>query len=177
MARSRIVGVADPTGDLSGSQYLLSVEDPLTVEELERFESYRDGSAPGCWIWRGSIRYADPKRLLRPYGRFWLRGRLWMAHRLAFEIVNGPVPEGLVVHHVCGETLCVRPSHLKAITHKENLLSSARTLAGINARKTHCPQGHPYEGGSLYISPDGWRSCRACRPAANRRYRSSGGVA
>jgi len=46
-----------------------------------------------------------------------------------------------------------------------------RSIAAENAAKTHCPQGHPYEGDNLYINPVGHRICRQCgREKSQRQY-------
>jgi hypothetical protein len=55
------------------------------------------------------------------------------------------VPEGLEIDHLCGNTRCVNPAHLEAVTHRENQLRSARTIIGAAARKTSCAHGHLYD--------------------------------
>ena len=67
-----------------------------------------DGSA--CWIWRGGRDTAG-------YGRF---GGT-RAHRVAYELLVGPIPEGLVVRHTCDVPMCVRPSHLLLGTQADNV--------------------------------------------------------
>ena len=59
----------------------------------------------GCWIWEGNLNDLG-------YGRVKVKGRLWAAHRVAYELEIGPVPPGAWVRHTCGEPACVRPSHL-----------------------------------------------------------------
>ena len=98
------------------------------------------------------------------YGGFWLNGRTIRAHRYAYVLAYGPIPTGMVVDHVkakgCTSTLCVAPDHLEAVTDGENI---RRGDTGRRMRtKTHCPQGHPYSGRNLYVSPRGARKCRAC---------------
>lgn len=80
----------------------------------ERFWSKVNKSAAnGCWEW------TSPKR--HGYGRYWLDGRMQSAHRLAFESESGPIPEGLVVDHVCRNRACVNPSHMQLTTNAVNL--------------------------------------------------------
>jgi predicted XRE-type DNA-binding protein len=67
----------------------------------------------GCWLWTGSMR-------TRGYGGFWLDGRNDMAHRVAWILAHGPIPEGLVVMHKCDNQSCVNPSHLQLGTFKDN---------------------------------------------------------
>lgn len=79
----------------------------------ERFWAKVDKSGE-CWLWCGS-------RLPDGYGHFGIDRRTTvLAHRFAFEDVNGPVPEGKQLHHECRTRRCVRPSHLEALTPKEH---------------------------------------------------------
>lgn len=90
------------------------------------------------------------------------------AHILSYEWEYGPVPEGLEIDHLCRVTICVRPIHLEAVTHEENV---RRGRGGqFHLLKTHCPQGHPYDDENLYQAPDGRRHCRACGRKASLRY-------
>lgn len=63
-----------------------------------------------CWVWTGRLSG-------RGYGAF----RSTSAHRAAYQMFVGPIPQGLQVHHECGVTFCVNPDHLRLATHKENV--------------------------------------------------------
>ena len=65
------------------------------------------------------------------------------------------------------------PEHLEPVTVRENLLRGEGPSA-LHAKKTHCPQGHPYAGDNLYIHPTrGLRYCRTCgRERAAAKYRA-----
>ncbi len=119
-----------------------------------------------CWQWRGV-----PHR--SGYGRHKATGGVVYAHRFAYELLVGPIPEGLQIDHLCRNTMCVRPEHLEAVTQKTNL-NRGPNPAGVNHRKTHCIHGHPLSGDNLYthiVRKTGTlgRRCRTCRREANER--------
>lgn len=105
----------------------------------------------GCAIWPGG------KRGPKGYGCVTYQSRLWFVHRLIYEHCVGPVPEGMVLDHVvCGNTACANFRHLEVVTPGENVLRGNSPHAR-NARKTHCPKGHPYS----HRDKQG-RVCRIC---------------
>jgi hypothetical protein len=105
------------------------------------------------------------------YGKHFAKGKTIIAHRWAWEIVNGPIPDGLLVCHKCDVTSCVNPDHLFIGTQKENLKDcrDKGRWHGMNQfiKKTHCLRGHPLSGDNLYLHR-GKRHCRACRAADDR---------
>jgi len=78
----------------------------------ERFAAKIDKSGE-CWEWTASINGAG-------YGQIGNQGTVLLAHRVAYELENGPIPDGLVIDHICRRRSCVRPSHLRAVTQKQN---------------------------------------------------------
>lgn len=114
----------------------------------------------GCHVWDGP---KNPMKYGFVYGQFTPRysADRVMAHRYAYERAHGPIPAGLVIDHLCRNTLCVNPAHLEVVTIGENV---SRGVPG-NSKITHCPKGHPYSGDNLYLKPGGQRLCRACRRA------------
>ena len=84
-----------------------------------------------------------------------------IAHRVAYEKAYGPIPEGLVIDHLCRNGLCVNPEHLEAVTRKENILRGEGACAQ-NARKTHCKRGHELIPENLIERSDGRRDCLLC---------------
>ena len=122
----------------------------------------------GCWEWTAALNSNGP----RGYGVFWHRGRLVVAHRVAYEMVYGPIPDGLQIDHLCRNRRCVKPSHLEVVTQRENILRGTAPSA-IHARQSHCLRGHPLSGENLYLVPSGGRRCRTCKRDLNRGYEAA----
>lgn len=113
-----------------------------------------------CWLWTGAKRSRGYGNVGRKAGG---RQRNAGAHRVAYEAIVGPVPEGLVLDHLCRNTLCVRPDHLEPVTTRENLLRGVSPSAE-RARQTHCREGHPLSGANLAFERGGRsRRCLKCR--------------
>lgn len=107
-----------------------------------------------CWEWKA-------QRIWSGYGSFFLNGKHVGAHRAAYRLFVGPIPDGLTIDHLCRNRACVRPSHLEVVSGRENTLRGDAVTA-INARKAWCSHGHPFDAANTYFGPGGRRSCRAC---------------
>ena len=134
-----------------------------TYPDPERFFDKVDTSG-SCWMWRG---YTVMGRTHR-YGQFTIGRKSQLAHRYVYELLIGPIPEGFQVDHLCFQTLCVRPSHLEAVTPQVNTLRS-NGITAKNARKEACKRGHLFDEANTYMSRDGKRVCRTCKNAYGRR--------
>lgn len=129
-------------------------------QTFERFWKRVERRPDGCWQWNGG-------RSVNGYGACtdYLAPptRTTYAHRLAWRILRGEIPDGLQIDHLCRNKLCVNPEHLEPVTQAENL--RRRTV------KTACNHGHELTPENVYRTRTGTRSCRACRRDAARRFR------
>lgn len=139
----------------SGALQRIRIKDPIN-----RFWSYVEHS-DDCWIWTGAKSAAG-------YGRIEWNRRQQQAHRVAYELIVGPIPEGLELDHLCRNRACVRPDHLEPVTGRINLLRG-NTYTAYYAHRTHCEHGHLLTEGNVYLWR-GTRYCRMCRArtSANR---------
>ena len=113
----------------------------------------------GCWEWFGF-----KGRL--GYGRVRIGNYPRQAHRAVYERFIGLIPSGMELDHLCRNPGCVNPSHMEPVTSAENNRRSNSPTA-VNARKTHCPQGHSYDGPDTYHYGR-WRQCRICKRIRER---------
>ena len=123
----------------------------------------------GCRIWTGACN-------TNGYGRISLNNQKRYVHRLSYELRVGPIPPGLVLDHLCRNTLCVNPGHLEPCTDRVNILRGVGWTAE-QARKTRCVRGHEFTPENTWISPRGHRGCRACNRENQRRRTAQRAVA
>lgn len=110
-----------------------------------------------CWLWLGSPHHG--------YGlvRVGLRKQR-KAHRVAYELLVGPVPDGLVLDHLCRRKRCINPAHLEPVTQAENIRRGT-SPAALNRLRNDCKLGHP-----LRALPSGKRYCPTCLSRSQKRY-------
>ena len=132
----------------------------------ERFESKCVIAENGCWEWTGGhftkTGYSS-FNIKRDDGRW----QPQVAHRIAYELLNGPIPKGLQIDHLCRNRGCVNPTHLEAVTSRVNNLRSNGPSA-VNARKTHCLNGHPFSPENTRPHGGNKRECIECTRARDR---------
>jgi HNH endonuclease len=132
---------------------------------LELPAEIKDRIAPepysGCWLWTGA--------LLSSYGYGqWPTGHY--AHRTVYELIKGPIPQGLELDHLCRIPICVNPDHLEPVTH---LVNVQRGKAGQRQRlQTHCKHGHAFTPeNTIWRGPDGrHRDCLTCQRKWSREW-------
>jgi len=127
----------------------------LTAPLADRFWPKVEKTAH-CWEWRGA-------KSRDGYGYFSVAPKtMRYAHRVAFELLVGPIPDGMQLDHLCRNRACVRPDHLEPVTGRENRLRGSGFVAE-KAQQTHCIHGHLLDEANTYIRPsNGTRHCREC---------------
>lgn len=122
--------------------------------------------ATGCWEWSGSKTRQGYAAAIRR------DGRAVSPHRAAWELWNGPIPDGLEIDHLCHTNdascpggpscphrCCCNPAHLEPVVHVINVRrgNAGSYQIAKAATITHCPKGHPYDEENTRLSPDGDR--------------------
>jgi len=131
----------------------------MTQTELAEEAFWNKVWFPSCeedrWLWTGTCQSDG-------YGQFRVDGGRVGAHRFAYQSEVGPISNGLTIDHLCRTRNCVNPSHMEAVTLKENILRGTGRGA-LHARQTACIYGHEFTEKNTYLHPNGSRRCRACR--------------
>lgn len=118
----------------------------------------------GCVLWTGVKEHGG-------YGMVWANGKTRLVHRVLYELLAGPIPDGLTLDHLCRVRHCANVAHLEAVSMAVNVLRG-QSPSAANARKTHCRRGHALTGLNLRIT-GGRRCCRACARIRQQEYRAA----
>lgn len=102
--------------------------DPTKAAVLNRLVSRicKDANDKGCWTLDTSVQDNG-------YSRVRMNGRVDTGHSVMYQLKKGPVPDGMEIGHTCDTRNCVRPGHLKAITHADNMVAVSRGWAARKA--------------------------------------------
>jgi len=114
----------------------------------------------GCWVWTAA-------KTRWGYGYVRFDGRNQHAHRVAYKLLKGQIPENRELDHLCRNRACVNPEHLEAVSRRTNLLRG-EGVSAVHAAKTHCVNGHEFTPENTY-EWRGTRNCKVCREAATAR--------
>lgn len=129
-------------------------------------------TSTGCWEWTGSINPSG-------YGMLTITKishKPIRAHRFAYEMAVGKIPEGYQIHHKCNNRKCCNPNHLVTVTPKEHIALTPDCVSYKCKAKTHCKSGHELSPDNLYITNKGKRVCKQCVSKWGReRYVAQGG--
>ena len=120
-----------------------------------------------CWVYLGqtSKRYAEIRIANARLG----------IHRWSYTHYHGDIPYGHQVDHICRNTKCWNPDHLRVLSKIENERSN--WVAERHKARTHCNHGHPFDATNTDYRPDGYRRCKTCHAANSvAQYRRNKGV-
>lgn len=124
------------------------------------------GLHPTCWVWQGAK--------INGYGNIATtpRGDTRCVHLAAYQVLVGPVPDGLKLIHLCAVRACWNPAHLKPGTQAE--IAAYYDIARINGlrtdTKTHCVNGHEFTPENSGRDCQGRRFCRICQQQNGKRW-------
>jgi len=155
---------------------------PTTTRELLQRAVYMPRT--GCLIWDGRLT-KDGYGLIalsHQHATELAVSRTVLVHRLAWELENGPIPEGMQIDHLCRNRACINVAHLEVVTASENVRrSDAPSLSAFRlqaqralereAYKTHCKHGHALTAENVYTDKRGFRSCKECQRIRARVWR------
>lgn len=132
-------------------------------DPLSRFVASIDSeTAWPCWAWKGS-------RDQRDYGTMSVGGKPVKAHRFSYATFIGPIPDRLVIDHICRHHWCVNPRHLEPVAQAENMRRGRQP--GRRQQET-CRLGHPMREANVGYRSNGQRQCLACGRLRERRRRA-----
>lgn len=131
----------------------------------------KDGPVPDvrpelgpCWVWLASTQNG--------YGSVGMGRRTVLAHRHAYETLREPIPEGLVIDHLCRNHGCVNPDHMEVVTIAENT-RRGNGPGHLLHRLGVCKRGHEISGWNRVSHRNGTVQCRTCMYAVRKQRHQS----
>lgn len=138
---------------IHGSPYLTRVARLFEKIEIDPAVVYK--GVP-CWLWVGAINTDG-------YSSMTMGNKTQDAHRIMYKMfVDASLATEDQCDHLCRVRHCVNPVHLEIVDNRENQMRGI-SFSAINAKKTHCAKGHPYDLTNTYLRKRGGRDCRTCR--------------
>ena len=137
-----------------GTQYA------VTDEDMQRAWSRIRKSSDGCWLQTSGLNYGG-------YGSYSIAGRTVRTHRFMYVVHRGPIASDVVLDHLCRNRACCNPEHLDPVANELNV-ERGMSPSAVNARKSHCLRGHPFDAENTEVRPGGGRACKECRRIRDR---------
>lgn len=109
----------------------------------------------GCWLWTAC-------GTTDGYGQIKVGKDMVRAHRVAWTLYRGAIPDGMHILHRCDTPPCVNPDHLYLGTHQQNMKDRSSRGRHWCLKKTHCLRGHRFSKENTYRAKNGSRHCRIC---------------
>lgn len=122
----------------------------------------------GCWVWIGALSGNG-------YGSLWWEGKTRSSHIVVYELLVGPVADGLVLDHICRTPCCCNPYHLEPVTESINI-KRGTAWHHFQGLTDMCQRGHEWGPHNTIYGKDGRRRCRACRAACQMVRRKGGKI-
>jgi len=138
----------------------------ITQKDINRFNLLWD-KIGDCHIWKNQLDKDG-------YGIFYFYKKSRKAHRFSYYLVNGDIPDGMVIDHLCRNRNCVNQKHLRCITKSQNSLENSLSIGAINKMKKFCKNGHNLD--RVYGIKKRQRYCSTCSNEKSKRLRKKWSV-
>lgn len=132
---------------------------------LEKTKLKESGNINDCWNWSGT-------KNREGYGIMMIKNKLIRIHRISYELFIKKIPKDKVIDHLCNNTSCFNPIHLKATTAAKNTMRGNGICAKY-ARRTHCPKGHDLSDPNNLTKFGMKKGIRQCKICVNENYRNN----
>jgi hypothetical protein len=115
----------------------------------------------GCLEWTGPM-YKRKSHPTWKYPQIYFEKKAYRGNRLVLFLTTGILPKDKMSLHKCDNSICLNPDHLYWGTSFDNVRDTYIRKRAYNAKITHCPHGHIYQGINLRVDKNGHRTCRSC---------------